>query len=91
MTLSSLLQVIYRELDQNNDGLIQAKELYKKISLNKETEQLVVDLLQVTEVDPSKLTFPDFLIFICKRKGHQSRNTNIMREVFEVLNIYIFQ
>ena len=69
MTLSSLLQVIYRELDQNNDGLIQAKELYKKISLNKETEQLVVDLLQVTEVDPSKLTFPDFLIFICKRKA----------------------
>ena len=77
-------------MDHNNDGLIQAKELYKNISFNEKNELLILDLLEVTEVDPRNLVFPDFLIFLCKRKYEKSKDTKIICDIFKVSQVSLF-
>ena len=73
-------------IDLNDDGVIQAAELYKTMTgLTVDLEALVMQLLDDTVIDITKMTFPDFLIFMCQRRSRTCPDqSNPIRELFEV-------
>ena len=81
------------KLDLNKDGIIQAREVYQTMTgLTKEMEDLIMQLLDETDIDPQNMNFPDFLIFVCQRRRKTCpKNSNPIRQLFEVsftINFY---
>merc|ERR1712242_504051 len=61
---------LFSLIDQNQDGILQARELYQALSHNIEgLESLILTLLDDVVIDSEKMTFPDFLIFVSRRKS----------------------
>merc|ERR1711970_244697 len=61
---------LFTLIDQNEDGILQACELYEALSHNIEgLETLILTLLDDVVIDTENMTFPDFLIFVSRRKA----------------------
>ena len=71
-------------LDLNHDGIIQGRELYQTMSgLTSEMESVIIKLINDTQIDPDKMSFPDFLIFMCQRRSKVS-SAHCIRDLFQV-------
>jgi len=70
-------------LDLNHDGIIQGRELYQTMSgLTSEMESIIIKMINDTHIDPDKMSFPDFLIFMCQRRSKVS-SAHCIQDLFQ--------